>query len=81
VRHLHQQIERAGTAGAVFNGANEAAVEAFLAGRIDFGTMTELAREALGAVGINPIRSLTDVIEADAEARRFVESRVLPARL
>ena len=73
-------IDRGGTAGAVFNGANEAAVEAFLAGRVDFGTMTDLAREALSSVGSNPIRSLDDVLEADAEARRFVESRVSPAR-
>jgi len=74
-------IDRGGTAGAVFNGANEAAVEAFLAGRVDFGVMTDLAREALAAVGTGPIRSLDDVLEADAEARRFVESRLSPARL
>jgi len=73
-------IERGGTAGAVFNGANEASVEAFLAGSVDFGTMTDLAREALASVGTNPIRSLDDVLEADAEARRFVESRLSPAR-
>lgn len=74
-------IDRGGTAGAVFNGANEAAVKAFLVGRVDFGTMTDLTRQALDAVGTNPIRSLDDVIEADAEARRFVESRLSPARL
>lgn len=74
-------IDRGGTAGAVFNGANEAAVEAFLAGRVDFGRMIALARESLSAIGTNPIRSLDDVLEADTEARRFVESRLSPARL
>ncbi len=69
-------IERGGTAGAVFNGANEAAVKAFLAGRVDFGTMTDLALEALDSVGTGSIRSLSDVIEADAEARRFVDCRL-----
>lgn len=74
-------IDRGGTSGAVFNGANEASVGAFLAGRVDFGTMTDLAREALSSVGTNPIRSLDDVLEADTEARRFVESRLSTARL
>lgn len=69
-------IDRGGTAGAVFNGANEAAVQAFLAGKIDFGQMTGLAAQALDAVGTNPVRSLDDVLAADAEARRFVESRL-----
>jgi 1-deoxy-D-xylulose-5-phosphate reductoisomerase len=69
-------IERGGTAGAVFNGANEAAVKAFLAGRVDFGTMTGLARAAMDEIGTSPIRSLDDVLEADTEARRFVHRRL-----
>lgn len=69
-------IERGGTAGAVFNAANEAAVEAFLAGRVGFGPMTRLAREALVQVGSSPIRSLADVLEADREARRFVGAQL-----
>ncbi len=36
----YRVIERGGTAGAIFNAANEAAVEAFLEGRIGFRQIT-----------------------------------------
>jgi 1-deoxy-D-xylulose-5-phosphate reductoisomerase len=68
-------IDLGGTAGAVFNAANEAAVEAFLGGAsIPFGRITELAREALEGVGVSPLRDLADVARAEAEARRFVRA-------
>lgn len=65
-------IARGGTAGAVFNAANEVAVEAFLDGRIPFGRIPELSRAALDRVGISPVRAIDDVLAADAEARRMV---------
>ena len=39
--------QKGGTAAAVFNAANEAAVEQFLAGRIKFGNIVELVRQCL----------------------------------
>lgn len=39
--------QKGGTAAAVFNAANEAAVEQFLAGRIKFGNIVELVRRCL----------------------------------
>ncbi len=69
-------IEAGGTAGAVVGGANEAAVTAFLEDRIGFCQIEALSREAMGAVGVSPLRGLADVTEADAEARRFVASRI-----
>lgn len=65
-----------GTCGAVVNAANEAAVGAFLAGRIGFVRIAEFASEAIDAVGISPVRSLRDVLDADREARRFVEASI-----
>lgn len=65
-------IEAGGTAGAVVSGANEAAVAAFLDGRLGFCQIEALSRAALHAVGVSPLRSITDCLEADAEARRFV---------
>jgi len=67
-------VSEGGTSGAVFNGANEAAVEAFLAGRILFGRIGELVGRAMEEIGVSPVRDLADVVEADAEARRFVEA-------
>lgn len=70
----YEVIERGGTSGAIFNAANEAAVEAFLSGRpaIPFGRIPELSRAALREVGVSPLRSLGDAMEADREGRLFV---------
>lgn len=67
-------IDLGGTAGAVFNAANEAAVEAFLApgSRVSFGRIPDLARRALDSVGVSALRDLADVTDADAAARAFV---------
>ncbi len=72
----YEVIDRGGTAGAVMNAANEAAVEAFLARKMPFGMIPEVTKAALDEVGVSGIRSLDDVFAADAEARRFVQSRV-----
>ncbi len=69
-------IRRGGTAGAVFNAANEAAVAAFLDRRIPFGRIAELTRDALGEVGSSAMRCLGDAMTAEREARRYIE-RVL----
>jgi 1-deoxy-D-xylulose-5-phosphate reductoisomerase len=68
----YEIINRGGTAGAIFNAANEVAVEAFLAEKIPFGRITELSRGALESVGSSHIRDLADVHAADAEGRRAV---------
>jgi len=72
----YRVIEAGGTSGAVLNAANEAAVEAFLAERIRFGRITELAAAALDAIDPVPVDSLQTVLEADAAARRFVAERI-----
>ncbi|MEX2215264.1 MAG: 1-deoxy-D-xylulose-5-phosphate reductoisomerase [Phycisphaeraceae bacterium] len=68
-------IEAGGTAGAVFNAANEAAVAAFLNRRIRFGRIVELVAEALSAIAPQPADSLDTLWEADRAARAFVEQR------
>lgn len=72
----HRVIEEGGTAGAVFNAANERAVEAFLERQIAFGQIPRLAEAALNQVGVSPIRDLQDAFDADAEARRFVDAHL-----
>lgn len=69
-------IREGGTSGAVFNAANERAVEAFLAREIPFGAVYRLVDRAMREVGVSPVRSLADVREADREARRSVEAAV-----
>jgi len=72
----YRVLREGGTSGAVLNAANEAAVGLFLEKKIPFGRIPELAREAMDEIGSSPVRSLGDVVEADAEARRFVALRV-----
>ncbi|MEQ8844632.1 MAG: 1-deoxy-D-xylulose-5-phosphate reductoisomerase [Phycisphaerales bacterium] len=69
-------IDTGGTAGAIFNAANEAAVEAFLAGHIPFGRIGELTRAACEAIEPRSMASLGDAMDADAEARGFVRGRL-----
>ena len=61
-----------GTACAVLNGANEAAVTLFLQDCIVFGQIPELVRYALEHV--KPIQNptLDEILQADADARSAV---------
>ena len=59
-----------GTAPAVFNAANEVAVELFLDGRIRFGRIAPVIEGTLARVPGGDAGSLAGVLAADAEARR-----------
>jgi 1-deoxy-D-xylulose-5-phosphate reductoisomerase len=61
-----------GTAPVVFNAANEAAVEEFLAGRIKFVNIIEIIENCLNRHNVKTTVSLEEVFEADAWARREV---------
>ena len=70
-----------GTSGAIFNGASEVAVEAFLAaggvggsggsGAMRFGEMADVACAALEGVRAGPASTLADVLAADRAAREW----------
>ena len=63
-----------GTAGAILNGANEAAVALFLEGKIGFLDIADRVRRAMEQVKVIPDPSMTQVLEADAAAREAVLS-------
>lgn len=65
-----------GNAGAVLNGANEAAVALFLQEKIRFVDIAKLVAHAMEQVPVAPVRGLEDVLQADAAAREVVLSRV-----
>ena len=71
---------RAGTAGgtlpAVLNAANEAAVDAFLAGRLSFPGISESVARAMEAVPFVEHPTLEQLIEADRAARSAVGDRL-----
>ncbi len=60
---------KGGTAPAVLNAANEELVAAFLDGRIGFTAIGDIVEEVLAGHHTRPIMRLTDVEEAEAEAR------------
>ncbi|MHC5181038.1 MAG: 1-deoxy-D-xylulose-5-phosphate reductoisomerase, partial [Planctomycetota bacterium] len=65
-----------GSAPVVFNAANEAAVAAFLAGRIRFGQIVELIEHCLNAHQAREHLTLEELLEVDAWARRAVQERL-----
>ncbi len=81
LRLAYDVIRAGGTAGAVFNAANEAAVAAFLERRIRMGRIVELVADALDAVEVVPVRELADVLEADRRAREYVAERLEAAKV
>ncbi|MDP6152545.1 MAG: 1-deoxy-D-xylulose-5-phosphate reductoisomerase [Phycisphaeraceae bacterium] len=69
----YEVIEAGGTAGAIFNAANETAVAAFLERKIPFGRIIELTAETLEAVAVAPADSLETILDADERARQMVQ--------
>jgi len=71
-------LHAGGAACTVLNGANEAAVAAFLRDEIPFGAITTLVETALDKLPSLLARSLEDIYHADQEARRVV-AEALPS--
>lgn len=67
--------EIGGTAGSIVNGANERAVELFLDGKIGFGDIGRGVSGALESIAVKPADTLDTVLEADAMARAYIDSR------
>ena len=60
---------RGGSAAAVYNAANEVAVEAFLAEKISFPEMADVVGTTLERLGAHDLTDIHDVLAADREAR------------
>ncbi len=65
-----QCLRAGGAACTVFNGANEAAVAAFLRGEITFGEITDRVKRALDRLSGLTANSLEEIQEADRLARQ-----------
>ena len=71
-----QAVEAGGTAGAVLNAANEAAVEAFASGNVSFGEISRLVGFTMDRHAVRRDPSLDDLLEADRWARRTVREKI-----
>ena len=78
LRIVKECLNAGGAACTILNGANEAAVAAFLNDEIPFGGITRLVEGALEKLGPMPANSLEDIFHADQEARRIV-TELLPS--
>jgi 1-deoxy-D-xylulose-5-phosphate reductoisomerase len=63
---------KGGTSGAVLNGANEAAVAAFIDGRLGFDQIVPACRDVLRNHNYDPSPTLADVLAADRWARKEI---------
>jgi 1-deoxy-D-xylulose-5-phosphate reductoisomerase len=69
LRLAYAVLRAGGTAPAIFNAANEIAVDAFLGGTLSFSRITDVIETTLDAIAPRPIGALEDVLEADRRAR------------
>jgi 1-deoxy-D-xylulose-5-phosphate reductoisomerase len=74
---LAYEVARAGgTAGAVLNAANEAAVAAFIAGKIAFGEICGVVERTISQHRVQGSPTLDDLLEADRWARATAETSI-----
>jgi 1-deoxy-D-xylulose-5-phosphate reductoisomerase len=77
----YEVAKTGGTAAAVFNAANETAVQEFLSGRIRFVNIIELVEHCLNEHEVKKGAGLDKLLEADAWARREVLATIAKFRL
>ncbi|MDR1790617.1 MAG: 1-deoxy-D-xylulose-5-phosphate reductoisomerase [Propionibacteriaceae bacterium] len=72
-----QVAQRGGVAPAIYNAANEVAVDAFCAGQLGFLDIVDVIARTLGELAPRPDATLTldDVLTADAQAREVASSQ------
>lgn len=71
-----QAAREKGNRGAVLNGANEAAVQLFLQGKIGFLDIVRLTELALSRIPIEPAHRLEDILRADERAKQVVNQEI-----
>lgn len=69
-------LEEGGSAPVAVNAANEAAVAAFLAGKIRFTGITDVVEDVMSKLGTVPVDSVATITAVDLEARRLAAERM-----
>src|SRR5580704_7936621 len=77
LRLAYEAAEAGGAKTVALNAADEVAVAAFLEGHISFDEIPRIIEAAVSASNSGTLESITKVLEADAEARRYAQQRVL----
>src|ERR1700686_4450268 len=80
LRLAYEAAEAGGAKTVALNAADEVAVAAFLEGSISFDGIPRIIEETVSASNSRKLRSIAEVLQADAEARRYAQERVLGLR-
>jgi 1-deoxy-D-xylulose-5-phosphate reductoisomerase len=80
LRLAYEAAEAGGAKTAALNAADEVAVASFLEGSISFDGIPKIVEETVSASNNRKLRSIAEVLQADAEARRYAQERVLGLR-
>jgi 1-deoxy-D-xylulose-5-phosphate reductoisomerase len=76
LRLAYEAAEAGGAKTVALNAADEVAVAAFLEGEIRFDEIPRIIEEVLIETNSGKLESIAQVLEADAEARRYAEQQV-----
>ena len=76
LRYAREAASRGGTACAILNGANEAAVGLFLEDKIGFNDISRRVRRAMDTIPVVDTPTLEDILECDRLARQSVYEEV-----
>jgi 1-deoxy-D-xylulose-5-phosphate reductoisomerase len=79
LRLAYQALAAGGNAPIVLNAANEVAVASFLTGRLAFDRIAGFVEEVLACITPARVRTLEDVLAADAQARVEGEKQLATA--
>jgi 1-deoxy-D-xylulose-5-phosphate reductoisomerase len=77
LRLAYEAAEAGGAKTVALNAADEVAVAAFLAGDIGFDEIPRIIEETVSASNFGKLESISGVLEADAESRRYAQELVL----
>jgi 1-deoxy-D-xylulose-5-phosphate reductoisomerase len=77
LRIAYEAAKAGGAKTVALNAADEVAVGAFLAGSIPFNEIPRIIEDAVSASNSGKLESIAKVLEADDEARRYAQERVL----
>ncbi|MGC2821423.1 MAG: 1-deoxy-D-xylulose-5-phosphate reductoisomerase [Candidatus Sulfotelmatobacter sp.] len=77
LRLAYEAAEAGGAKTVALNAADEVAVAAFLEGGIAFDEIPRIIEKAVSASNSGKLGSIQEVLQADAEARRYAQERVV----
>jgi 1-deoxy-D-xylulose-5-phosphate reductoisomerase len=77
LRLAYEAVESGGAKTVALNAADEVAVAAFLEGSITFDEIPKIIEDTVSASNSGTLQSIAQVLEADTEARRYAQQRVL----